>query len=457
MDIVSELCAVPEADARKKIAVIQIDSTLAQDQIMLADRPLWLWSVQYSRNEGFQPIIYSQNDAIRQLCLDLGVTYSQADTLQQLLQSYPSDFCAILDPHFPIRPKGLLRNMGILMHQEPLIPVRKAITGGMACYDSYVLARIPSLVDMDAAPVQSPEVCDTKLTTQEEAVELETKLKGRHMRVFDPWFLPKCIAVVLSNIKLTAPKTIETINSCDLIVELTGSSDHIDLGISPDIVFPMRNQEDSSQFPLAYSIYPEAKMGRNVAEMSCILAKNNIALKLNDFTAILSWIHLTYPESKIIYYANPNLQSVRVTFNGKYAIARSFSSILETNIWESIANDSAFQFAGKELTPQEAPKTNNAVFSDAYICNPDNIADMHIIHARHASWTSRLIISKQVNRGIRLGSNDKFNCLEYNDNYISISWDRWGTEYFVRTQGSNIWVSSSKEEIEELKTKLASA
>lgn len=452
MDIVQEICSVPKADAKRKIAIIPVSHKLAEASIMLDDHPLWLWSAHYAQEEGWQPIVLTHDDVIRHDCMHAGVTASIAESNDRVLINYPCDYVCLLDPTYPLRPKGLLRHIGIMMTQEETLPAIKAKTGGIICYDTYVYRRVPELDIYGMRTVHTPDVCDTRVMTQEEADMLEIKIQNRKYNILNPWFKPEYIGVALPNVTAVSDKIVQTIKECDLVVKITGCSNEIKMDVNEDLRFLQTIRDENTEFPISYSLYQDTNIGRNVAEMSCILAKSSAASKLKDFTAILAWFHLTYPDAKILYYGNPNLQSTKVNFSGNYALNRSFSTVLEKNIWDNITALPTFQFAGDKLIRSEHNSSETPAFDDDYFFDPANIREMTIIHAMNVSWSSRLVLNKQFNRGGRTDAKDAFNIIEFVEgSYLHLYWDKWGEEYYIRKQGTNIWEACKKEDVEFLR------
>ncbi len=452
MDIVQEICSVPEAEVRKKIAVIPVDHPANSAAIKLGGRLLWMWSVQYAKEEGFQPIVVSTSGEVRQSCLHAGITYLNTQHVHDIFKHYTCDLLAVLDPRFPLRPKGMLRNMSIILTKDDTLPMLRVSSGSILLYDAYVYRRVHDLIGTDTRILVTPEVCGIYIKSQQQADELEEQLKDRHLALLNPWFNPKYIGIVLANTDFRSSNVRETMYQCDLTAKIIGCTDEVTMDFDADVLFSLDKKEEFDENSLVYSIYEGTKIGRKVVEMPCILAKNDLALKLKDFTAILAWFHLSYPEAKIIYYGNPNLQSTKAGAHPEYAARRSFSRILEKNIWDNITSCEAFEPACNAIRRQGLTKSDVTEFDDSQLIDPAYIDDMCVIHAIHDAWSARLVISKKFNRGCRQGNNDKFTCLEFVENgYLHVLWDRWGEEYYIRQSGTNIWTSCSKEDVDKLK------
>lgn len=464
MDLLQELGTVADAETRKTIAIIPVPTELGDRKVILGDKEIWKWCVRYAQLENVQPVILSSSKEVNSACLAEGFAFikNQTDDLdiRQVLEAHPSEICMILDPCYPFHIRGMLRQMRILLSQDTHIAGIRTYLGGVEAYDTYIKQRIFETPESAMQVLRVPEICGTRIDTQEVADDWQAQLSTRELRLFSPWFIPEKIAVVLPNVALQTQKQEEAITACDLIVSLQTGDNKFEKPLHPDvtIVSNSRQPYDTDTPVCLFTAELPETIPSCACEMPTIVPKQSASSKLKDFSTALIWHHIIYPDALLTYYGNPKLEET-INHDWYDASKRDISRILEKTVWMTINMHPMFVLAG--ATPQFDPATAQMAaqmpatkeeFLEENLFKPPFDNYTRILHIQHPAWAARVLVNMKHLRGGRVDSRDMFTVNDFMpDNYLCVSWDNWGNEIFICEENANVWHRGSEEELKKRK------
>lgn len=466
MDFLQDLCTVQKADARKKITIIPVDDVIAIDDQLLEGHSLVEWSAKYAELEGVLPIMFTKLDTVCAYCREKGLACIKDivgdNKLDRVFQHHPCELYAILDVYHPLRVRGLLRHMSILMSTSP-IPAIYALGTGMMLFDFYVTQRVPQLPKETIHITKAPEVCSTTVRTKEDAVALEAKLQAREMRVFSPWFSPGTIGVTICNAADYNQSILQQLQACDLTVHIVGEPALNAVSVDADVLVNGGNGPIQSGRPrLAYHLLGAPDQNNNIAcELTTVFLNGSPLMKLKTFTAVCVWLHTLYPDSIITHYGSPKLQPVS---SNSTIQDREWSRMLELAVWENIGLSDKFSLVETTESPLDQEDKVEQLkartienFDDSQCFDFKYIAETYVIHMEHKSWASRACINKRSLRGGRGDNKDMFTCAEfYPRQCMHIVWDNWGDEYYACIEGTNVWTCCTEKEYKSKLTRRVS-
>lgn len=470
MDLLQELGTVAAAETRKTIAIIPVPAELGDRKVMLGDKEIWKWCVRYAQLENVLPVVLSASKEVNSACLADGLAFIKNQTedldIRQVFEAHPSEICVILDPCYPFHVRGMLRQMRILLQQNTFIAGIRTQVGGMEAYDTYIKQRIFETPESAMQVIHVPDICGTRIDTQEVANDWQSQLESREIRILSPWFNPEKIAVILPNVALQTQKQEEAINNCDLIVGLQTSDNKFEKPLRPDVtVVSNGKQPFDSDTLICYFIadLPES-IPSSACELPTIAPQQSASAKLKDFSTTLIWHHIVYPEALLVYYGNPNLEET-INHDWYNASRRDISKILEKTVWMTINMHPMFVLAGAtpqfdQLTGQlgaQAPAAKEEFLEENLFKPPfDNYT--RILHVQHPAWSARVLVNVKHLRGGRVDSRDMFTIKDFApDSYLCVSWDNWGDEIFICEENANVWHRGSEAELKTRKETTPSA
>lgn len=372
-------------------------------------RPIWEWSARVGKNEGVKLVVCSREDKIRERCRAEGYDIYRpkgeelVDVVQEVLPFYPCDLFILLDPRYPLRPRGLVREV----MERYLLASRVASlsTPGMQAFDTSLFLQTHSL-----SPYPS-HISFIRDGVEDETISL--LLRGEVKKLYNPWFAPEEIAVIAEDKPEVTREAIELVLASDLRVKVGEGSWYPLEGVEYDLtmkkgdLFPWREEN--------------ATLGN----------------ELSEFAQAVAYFRLLYPNAHILYSGTEGARISRLGHINQ-ELLRDWKVRGETMFWENVRADSSFScldspYAGEKvekdwsfLLPKRGDKVDYSLYDILFILHP--------------AWQDRVVVDKEHLVGQRLSSGDKFIVVDYEpEKYIRVIWEAYGGEVYVRKAGTNTW------------------
>ncbi len=447
--------------------------------------PLFLHSAFYARNEGVEPIVSTDSEEVASLCRGhhLRVVQETVDDstmvncVRQVLAQVPCEAFAILQPTSPFRKSGLLREMLAALDEgccESAFTARDTKPIGLldgrfrrACRDQDTpnrflffdgnisvatrafFERSGELFDDASVPFVNSFPCTLQIDTEDEFAAL------RHLAAHADFLpllprRPRRVCVV-SNRPYFERDYSAFIDSCDVVIRvskmgnldtgLSGSKTdmavvacwqgymnfsraarHVDALLQASMVlFDSETAALTQRFCESENIRPWAFLPPEVERRSFRFSTFGKAVVLAD------WL---FPEAELFCLADMDV-AVRTANSPKHTRSGDnayLASLVRSGKLTCILEDGL---------PQEECRFSNAIplekqrqAAKARLRHAPASTPHELVRIRHRQWSDALRIAG--NAACRIHRDDDADVLFFDDSFLSLKWDKWGTEHFQK-------------------------
>lgn len=405
-------CTCKGEQSCRALALIPIFGELGRTDLTIHSHPLFEWCIQVAKNDDVQPVICCVDPYIHTWCMERGYDYlkieegmSLVDIAVKAISQYTPDIIFLLDPAYPVIPRGILRSMRAVYLSKG---VASLSAGKIGLFDADVVKKT-----YQCSPFRShiylplPNVCTEEIVytpTDKNCMHVHTNVEKLFCNVLDPWYEPKEISVIVGGGDSKIKEDSLKVKVSSTRYQITPPDRKYDLVIS--------------DLPTEDATYILSTLGWE--NKGCLFHR------LSPLAKTISFLSLIYPEVKIQWYGDRTLKLEneliqRADNNLERRRAESEDYIIEKTFWAQL-NDT--------LTQSDWKNTNVRLQEEGTI-------SLRVISK---SWSDNLIINPAQRRGYRERNSDPFTILSYlPDSELRIKWDNWDEEIFYRIGKLNLW------------------
>lgn len=449
-----------------------------------AGRPLFLHSVQYARNEGIEPIVSTDSEAIMALCREHGVRVvretvddsTMANCVRQVLKQVPCDYFAILLPTSPLRHPGLLRDMlqvcwsgeaesAYTAHSIKPIGHWKGhflrayrdqdtkqkflfFDGNINVCSRMLFERTGELFHDSTVPFPHEFPANLQIDTEEEFAALEQlALHGDFFRLL-PVCKPRRVCIV-SNRPCFTRNYSAFIDSCDVVIRVSKMC-NIDTGLSgfrTDIAvvacwqgylaFSRKARHMDALLQVPFLFFDPESMGltqkfcedEQISRWSflppAVEKKSYHFSTFGKAVVLADWL---FPDSELYCLADLDV-SMRTGNSPKHTQSQESSfidTLLESGRLTNIIEDDKAE-ADCLYSTQLSP-AHREMADKWRLCHTPASMDYRLIRMRHPQWNDDVRLASNV--ACRAHRADTASVVQESDTSITLKWDRWGIETF---------------------------
>lgn len=451
--------------------------------------PLFLHSAFYARNEGVEPIVSTDSEEVASLCrvhnlrvaLETVDDSTMANCVRQVLAQAPCEAFAILQPTSPFRKSGLLQEMLAALDEgrcESAFTARDTKPIGLldghfrrACRDQDTHNRFlffdgnisvatraffergGELFDDASVPFANSFPCTLQIDTEEEFAAL------RHLSTHADFLplLPSRVrrVCIVSNRPYFERDYSAFIDSCDVVIRVSkmGNLDTGLTGCKTDMAVVScwqhymtysraeRHVEELCQVPYIYFVPWQKELTRQFACSEGIQgwaflppATERKSIQFTTFAKAVVLGEWLFPEAELFCLADMDVSlrchaANHINSGDNAYLASLVSSGRMTCILEDGLPEQECRFSCA-IPPEKQGRATKARLRHA----PASIGH-ETVRVRHRQWSDDVRLAGKA--ACRVHRDDDADVLFFDGNFLSLKWDKWGTEHFQKEAGGS--------------------
>lgn len=448
-----------------------------------AGRPLFLHSVQYARNEGIEPIVSTDSEAIMALCREHGVRVvretvddsTMANCVRQVLKQVPCDVFAVLLPTSPLRQTGLLRRMLVACTEEEcesafsaqnIKPIGQLdgkfrlayrdqdtpsrfyfFDGNISVTKRSFFECKGELFDDDSRPFTHEFPCSLQIDTEEEFSALEHL--ARHAAFLH--LLPRRVrrVCIISNRPWFTRDYSDFVDSCDVVIRIS-KMDNLDTqltGSRTDIAVvscwqtylsfsrEQRHTDVLRQVPHVFFLQDSIRL----TEQHCLSERMEnwsflppeVHAHTYRFTttgkaiALADWL---YPDAQL-YFLGDTSSAIRtggMTWHTDSGDDRYLAMLIQSGKLIHMMEEERSELECQFSHPLSSEKQSIVEKLMLWFA-PDDVQHTELM-LKHNEWSDPLRLTNDS--ACRTHCHDTASVLAYDGFSLTLKWDRWGIETF---------------------------
>lgn len=449
-----------------------------------AGRPLFLHSVQYARNEGIEPIVSTDSEAIMALCREHGVHYvretvddsTMANCVRQVLKQVPCEYFVILQPTSPLRHPGLLTSMlqecwsgkcESAYTAQPIKPIghwnghflrayrEQDVKQKFMFFDGNILVgkrtffeRSEELFNDDSVPFPHDFPANLQIDTEEEFAALEQLALHGDFSSLLPVRKPRRVCIV-SNRPYFTRNYSAFVDSCDVVIRISKMC-NIDTGLSGFrtdmavvacwqgyLAFSRKARHMDALLQVPFLFFDPESMGltqkfcedEQISRWSflppAVEKKSYHFSTFGKAVVLADWL---FPDSELYCLADLDV-SQRTGNSPKHTQSQEkpfIDTLLESGRLTNIIEDDKAEadcLYSTQLSPAHREMADKWI-----LCHNPTSMDHRLIRMRHPQWKDDVRLSSNV--ACRVHRADTASVVHESDTSITMKWDRWGIETF---------------------------
>lgn len=445
--------------------------------------PLFLHSVQYARNEGIEPIVSTDSEAIIALCREHGVRVvrekvddsSMANCVRQVLKQVPCDVFAVLLPTSPLRQPGLLRRMIAACAEEGcesafsaqnIKPIGQLdgkfrlayrdqdtpsrfyfFDGNISVTKRSFFERTGELFDQDSRPFTHEFPCSLQIDTEEEFAALEHL--ARHAAFLH--LLPRRVrrVCIISNRPWFTRDYSDFVDSCDVVIRVS-KMDNLDTqltGSRTDIAvvscwqmylsFSREQRHTDVLRQVPHVFFQQDSV--HLTEQHCLSERMEnwsflppeVHAHTYRFTttgkaiALAEWL---YPDTQL-YFLGDTSSAIRTggsTWHTDSGDDRYLTMLLQSGKLIHMLEENCTGAECRFSHPLSPDKQSSVEKLQLWFA-PDAVQHTELM-LKHKGWTDSVRLTKTS--ACRTHRHDAASVLAYDGSSLTLKWDNWGVETF---------------------------